>query len=132
MVTIVSRHSSGFSGLAAKIPGGPLYAGDILSIIDTATMIIGTRKCRQNLRQLSKDVDDLKRIIKRAVTNGRFHQSEWCELSKPDTWAACDSYTWVEKTWVDAAYKEMDCHFYVKFCIGAAGNVVFTISYHTS
>ncbi|MDU4354248.1 hypothetical protein PO654_16710 [Phytobacter diazotrophicus] len=131
MVTIVSRYSSGFPGLPQKIQGGPIYA-DILAVIDTATMVIGTRKCRKNLRDLSKDADDLKDIIKHAVTSGKFHASEWCELSTPDTWAACDSYTWVEKSWIEAAYKEMNCQFYVKFCIGIAGNVVVTVSYHTS
>ncbi|WP_417028128.1 hypothetical protein [Citrobacter sp.] len=131
MVTIVSRYSSGFPGLPQKIQGGPIYA-DILAVIDTATMVVGTRKCRQNLRALSKDADDLKNIIKHAVKGGRFHQSEWCELSEPDTWAACDSYIWVERAWIEAAYKEMDCHFYIKFCIDSSGNVVTTVSYHAS
>lgn len=131
MVTIVSRHSSGFPGVKQDIPRGPLYA-DILSIIDSATMLIGTKKCRKNLRDLSKDMDDLRGIIKHSVTCGRFHKSEWCELSEPDTWAACDSYTWVESAWIEAAYKEMDCHFYIKFCIDSSGNVVTTVSYHTS
>lgn len=131
MVTIVSRYSTAFTGVKQDILGGPLYT-DILSIIDSATMLIGTKKCRRNLRALSKDMDDLKEIIKHSVTCGSFHKSEWCELSEPDTWAACDSYTWVERAWVEAAYKEMDCHFYIKFCIDTSGNVVTTVSYHTS
>lgn len=132
MVTIVSRHSTGFTGSKQVIPGGPLYECDILNVIDKSTMIIGTRKCQRDLRALSKDEQDLKHIIKDAVRGGRFHQSEWCELSQPGTWAACDSYKWTETAWVEAAHKDMECHFYVKFCIGKNDNVVITISYHTS
>ena len=132
MVTIVSRHSTGFTGVKQAIPGGPLYECDIVNVIDAANMIIGTRKCQKDLRALSKDEKDLRCIIKNAVKHGRFHQSEWCELSKPDTWAACDSYKFTEITWIEAARKEMECEFYVKFCIGISNNIVITISYHTS
>lgn len=132
MVTIVSRYNAGFPGVSNKISGGPLYACDILGIINSAKIVVGTRKCQKDLRYLSKDADDIRHIIEYAVKNGRFHQSEWCELSSPDTWAACDSYKWVDRCWIEAANKEMDCHFYIKFCIGNSGNVVITVSYHTS
>lgn len=132
MVTIVSQHTDGFSGVSKKIPSGPLYADEILNIIESAKMVVGTRRCQRDLRALAKDESDLKDIIIHAVTSGKFHQSEWCELSQPNTWAACDSYIWVEKCWIEAAHKDMSCCFYVKFCIGKLGNIVITISYHTS
>lgn len=132
MVTIVSRYNAGFKGSSCKISGGPLYKNEILDVINSAKIVVGTRKCQKDLMALSKDEEDLRGIIENAVENGRFHQSEWCELSSPNTWAACDSYKWVENCWIEAANKEMDCHFYIKFCIGKAGNVVITASYHTS
>ena len=132
MVTIVSRYAEGYPVESKKIPAGPLYANDILNIIGSAQMIVGTRRCLRDLRALSKDDSDLKDMITKAVLRGKYHQSEWCQLSSPDTWAACDSYKWVERCWIEAASKEMDCHFYIKFCIGKLGNMVITVSYHTS
>lgn len=128
MVNILSRHQDGFSGSNQKIVSGPLYS-DILKIIDSSMISLATRQCRRDVAELGKDEKSLKEAIKLAVKTGRFICSEWCQIDM-NSWAACDAYNYYEKAWIEAAWKEMDCEFYVKFCIGLEGNIVLTISYH--
>lgn len=129
MVNIVSLHEDGFNGLPDKISNGPLY-GNILNIIDTATIIVVTKQCKKDVAALEKDAGDIKYAIKSAVRSGRYVGSEWCLLNQNETWAACDSYSFVETTWIEAANKDMPCNFYIKFCISKTGNVLLTVSYH--
>lgn len=129
MVTIISSHQNGFAGAACKISGGPLYQ-DIRQIIRSASVTAVTEQCRKDVAALGKDEDALKGSIYRAVTQGRFRGSEWCQINANNVWAACDAYSFTEKTWVEAAHKEMECEFYIKFCIGITGAVVLIVSFH--
>lgn len=129
MVTIVSSHETGFLGSASKIAGGPLY-GNILAIIDSAKISAITEQCRKDVAELGKDESSLKSSIKLAVSRGRFIGSEWCQINSNNVWAACDAYSFTEKAWIEAAHREMDCEFYIKFCIGKTGAVVLIVSFH--
>lgn len=129
MVTIVSSHQNGFTGLASKIAGGPLYK-NILAIINAASVSAVTEQCRKDVADLGKDENSLKDSIRLAVSRGRFLGSEWCQINSNNVWAACDAYSFIEKAWVEAAHKEMDCEFYIKFCIGLSGAIVVIVSFH--
>lgn len=129
MVTIISSHQNGFLGTQCKIAGGPLYQ-DTNAIISSASVKAITQQCRKDVASLGKDEESLKESIKRAVTQGRFRGSEWCQINSNNVWAACDAYSFTEKTWVEAAHKEMDCEFYIKFCIGLTGALVLIVSFH--
>ena len=129
MVTIISSHKDGFGGTACKITGGPLYQ-NIDAIIGSASVKAVTEQCRKDVAEPGKDEDSLKESILRAVTHGRFRGSEWCQVNSNNVWAACDAYSFTEKAWIEAAHKEMDCEFYIKFCIGITGAVVLIVSFH--
>lgn len=129
MVTIISSHQTGFTGKPSKIIGGPLY-DNIASVITSANISVVTDQCTKDVAALEKDESALRESIKRAVSSGRFIGSEWCQINSYSVWAACDAYSFFEKAWIEAAHKEMDCEFYVKFCIGITGAVVLTISFH--
>ena len=129
MVTIISSHQNGFTGSATKIPDGPLYK-NILAIIAKASVKAVTEQCRKDVAALGKDEDSLKESIYRAVSQGRFRGSEWCQINSNNVWAACDAYSFTEKAWIEAAHKELDCDFYIKFCIGITGAVVLIVSFH--
>lgn len=129
MVTIISSHQDGFPGKASKIIGGPLY-NNIPEIIRLAQVKAVTVQCTKDLAALGKDEDSLKESIHLAVTKGRFIGSEWCQISNNNVWAACDAYSFSESTWIEAAYKELDCEFYLKFCVSVTGMVVLTVSFH--
>lgn len=129
MVTIVSSHKDGFTKSASKITGGPLYK-NILSILSAANISAVTEQCRKDVASLGKDENSLKESIRLAVSRGRYIGSEWCQINANDVWAACDAYSFAEWSWVEAAHKEMECEFYIKFCIGITGAVVLIVSFH--
>lgn len=129
MVTIISSHQEGFTGVAGKISGGPLY-GNILEVIKSANVRAITEQCTKDVAALEKDESALKDSICRAVKYGQFRGSEWCRINSNNLWAACDAYSFTEKAWIEAAHKEMDCDFYVKLCIGITGTIVLTVSFH--
>lgn len=129
MVIILSEYKEGFTGANCKIPSGPLYK-NIMEVIDIASISLATTQCRKDVAALGKDHSAMRDSIKLAVRTGRFIGSEWCQLNSKGAWAACDAYSYSEKVWIDAARKEMNCDFYIKFCIGKTGAVVITVSHH--
>ena len=86
-----------------KIQGGPLYL-DIIDLIDECDTLPWTKRCIRDVQSLSLDADDIKSMVIKAVTKGRFLGSEWCQGSKPGVWAACDAYSF-------------GTHFGAKLCI---------------
>lgn len=129
MVTIVSSYQNGFSGTPSKIRGGPLYK-NVIAQLNSASVKGITDLCNKDIANLGKDEDSLKSAIKLALSQGRFIGSEWCQVNNNNVWAACDAYSFIEKVWVEAAYKEMDCEFYLKFCIGKTGAILLIVSFH--
>ncbi|KJM63345.1 hypothetical protein B5M10_00750 [Pluralibacter gergoviae] len=117
MVTIVSEYQDGFTGANTRIACGPLYSKRILSMIDIARIAVVTRQCWRDVASLGKDEKALREAVKTAVKSGRYLCSEWCQLSTAGAW-------------VEAAWKEMDCDFYIKFCVGKTGSVILTLSHH--
>lgn len=118
---------------ARKIQGGPLYsAEELLPLLSGGgkSVIVWTNKCKADLQKESLDVDDVARLIGICLRSGHFKGSEWCKQKPIGPWAACDAYQIVETKWVDAAYKEMEFEYYVKFAIAKTGKLIFTVSCH--
>ncbi|MBN7122900.1 hypothetical protein BSU01_14445 [Erwinia billingiae] len=135
MVTsmILSRYSGEIpDGMGErKISDGPLYP-DVVDIIDKCRINPWTRKCISNLQELSMDQDDVRDWIIRAVNEGRYLGSEWCQGTREGVWAACDAYSLVDTAWNENAGKELSCKYYIKFFINRDGTVVMTVSFHLS
>jgi len=116
---------------ARKIEGGPLYSQEELApLLEAVSIVPWTNKCKADLQKESLDVDDVARFIKICLTSGRFKGSEWCKQKPTGPWAACDAYQIFEVRWVDAACKEMEFEYYVKFAIAKTGRLIMTVSCH--
>lgn len=134
----VSKYSGippkdGADNQARKIEGGPLYSKEDLTPLLGGSgqfVIAWTKKCRADLQKESLDADDVARFIGTCLKSGRFKGSEWCRQKDTGPWAACDAYQIFEWQWVDAAHKEMEFEYYVKFAIAKTGKVIFTVSCH--
>lgn len=112
---------------------GPLYpVGEVIALLsDSDAIRPQTRKCRNDIQALELDNEGLARLIKNAVSAGRYRKSVWCRLSAKAI-AACDDYVVIDKTWVEAARKEMDCEMYLKFAINSNGKLLLMVSCHPS
>ena len=131
---ILSRYKEGldpeFVG-RQKISSGPLYpAVDVLSLLNPESIVAWTRVCKDDIQRWSLDAEDIAVLIKLAVTNGRYKDSEWCQQKPNGAWAACDAYVVIEERWNENTRQYHDTEFYLKFAIGKMGNVILTISCH--
>jgi hypothetical protein len=131
---ILSRYRDGLDPNSVgrqKIAGGPLYSSvDVLPLLKTESIIAWTSKCIKDLQKWSLDTDNIVELIKLAVTNGRYKDSEWCQQKPNGAWAACDAYTVIEERWNENTKQYQNTEFYLKFAIGKLGNVILTISCH--
>lgn len=114
-----------------EIPHGPLYP-DVVDLIDKCTVKPWTRRCIADLQSMSLNEEDITRWIVRAVREGNYHQSEWCQSKADGPWAACDAYTLKDSAWNEYAGKELECTYYIKFFITKSETVVMTVSFHLS
>ncbi len=120
-------------GADQKIAGGPLYSPDELEpLLLGGHLLLWTRKCIADAAKLDLDEVAAGALIWEAVTEGRYHCSEWCGQKPGGPVAACDAYVLYRKEWNEAARRDLDCEYFVKFAIGKTGKVVLTISCHTS
>lgn len=119
---------------ARDIPGGPLYpVTEVLAVLDQGEQVlkVWTRKCAQDLQALTFDADAALRLVRDALTSGRFKGAEWC-TDNGYSWAACDAYTLRRNEWVPVLRREEACNYYVKFAIGKTGKLLLLVSCHLS
>lgn len=118
-----------------KIKGlkGPLYdPAVVIGILDKGKLIPWSTGCRRDMQKWGYDQEDVEDLAKYAVRFGQYIDSEWCQSKAEGPWAACDAYRFTHREWNDAAYKEMDCEYYIKIAIGKTGQVLFLVSCHPS
>ncbi|CUS49187.1 MAG: hypothetical protein HLUCCO02_04040 [Idiomarinaceae bacterium HL-53] len=122
-----------WSDAGRRIGAGLLYpVEEIIRLLSNSDVIrASTEKCRNDIQALELDNEELARLIKNAVTGGRYRKSVWCRLSAKAI-AACDDYVVIDKTWVEAAHKEIDCEIYLKFAINSNGKLLLMVSCHLS
>src|SRR5690554_5358995 len=117
------------------ISDGPLYpVEDVLNLLEVgeSATILWTRQCKSHVQQLSYEIADVQKLIKQAITQGQYVNSQWCVQRPTGPWAACDSYRLFRNEWVEYAYKEMRYEYYVKFAIGKTGKLLLLVSCHLS
>lgn len=137
--TIVSQYSQEpvpTEGSRRGIPGGPLYdVKNVLGILantEPRSLQIWTRKGVRDLRALNLDEQNLRELLRLAVSRGRFLGAEWCSQHENGPWAACDAYSVVRREWIINARKEMNIEYYVKFSISRSGSILLLVSCHLS
>ncbi|HAX20574.1 MAG TPA: hypothetical protein DCY64_09860 [Hydrogenophaga sp.] len=129
---IVSEYSGDPEpGDRIKIGRGPLYALERVQalVADFGHVNLWTRKCRHDVQNLGWDADDVAQILG-TLTTRHYIDSEWCDNGK-GAWAACDAYTIRRREWVEAARKELNVEYFLKFAIGKTGALVLMVSCHT-
>ncbi|CTQ08459.1 MULTISPECIES: hypothetical protein [Klebsiella pneumoniae complex] len=111
------------------IEGGPLYT-NLLAKLDSCEVTIVTQKCIQDTRCCCLETWDVRDLIKLALQQNTFINSQWCSTSKEHVIAACDSYV-VSKTIVHADKEQTETkNYYIKFFVASTGNTVATVSLH--
>lgn len=140
MVTryIISRYSGvppkdGATDRERKI-GGQLYSReDVEALIkDPAAISFWTRKCQHDAAKLNLDENGAADLVREALQSGKHLPAEWCEQRPDGPWAACDVYVLRRKEWIEAARREMDCEYYLKFAISKTGKLLLMASCHLS
>lgn len=111
------------------VKGGPLYT-NVLAKLDSCEVVIATQKCIQDIRCCCLETWDVRDLIKLALQQNNFINSQWCSTGKEHVIAACDSYI-VSKTIVDldTGHSEIK-NYYIKFFEASTGNTVATVSLH--
>jgi hypothetical protein len=134
MVTFnnVSEYSktSPSQGGGEKIAGGPLYELARVKQIAQggAGVLLWTRDCVRDVRELGWDTDDVAALMAR-LTQAHYIDSEWCANGRGAR-AACDAYCVGVLEWVPTARKELRMEYFVKFAISTQGNLLLTVSCH--
>lgn len=107
---------------------------DVLKILNSgdAHTSLWTRKCVNYVSVLALDIEDIRDLIKEAITHGQYINSEWCVQKPTGPWAACDGYRLLRKEWVEYAHKDMCFEYYIKFAIGKLGKLLLLVSCHMS
>jgi hypothetical protein len=123
--------SSPLKGGGEKIIGGPLYDLAKVKLIakDGSGLVLWTRDCQLNVRELGWDPDDVAVLVAR-LTAANYIDSEWCANGR-GAWAACDAYSVGVLEWVPTARKELRIGYFVKFAINKVGSLVLMVSCHT-
>lgn len=120
-------------GRACKIRSGPLYSpSDVLAILELNPPTLWTRRCVGDVASLGFDIEGVRSLLREALIQNRYHNSEWCQNCLDGPWAACDSYLLRRLEWNDNAHKELTCEYYLKFAIARTGQLILTVSCHTS
>lgn len=137
ILSLYDRGPPPLAGASRSIDGGPLYAPiDVLALLPRAKVQPITRKCADHIQDLLLTDGDTKDLVHGAVSHGRFIGSEWCEVgmskSSIPSWAAADAYAYTRREFIEAAHKEFDITYYIKFCIGKHGQILLLVSCHTS
>lgn len=133
---ILSRYQQGLNPTAQgrqKIAGGPLYpACDVMPLLTPERITAWTRGCIQDLQKWSMDMEDVAALLKLALLEGRYQDSEWCKQKPDGAWAACDAYVVVERRLNEAVGQYLNTEFYLKFAINKTGQVILVVSSHPS
>lgn len=91
---------------------------------------VWTVDCGEDIAMLGFDMSEVANLVSEAVTNGRFHGSEWCTQKPSGPWAICDAYVLKRAEWNQAAKKDITYEYFVKFAIGRSGKVLLLVSCH--
>jgi hypothetical protein len=114
---------------------GPLYpVEEVLKLLDSGDekTHLWTRKCIQDVENMALEIEDVRNLVRQAITQGKYINSEWCVQKPTGPWAACDGYRLFREEWVEYAHKTMRFEYYVKFAIGKTGKILLLVSCHMS
>ncbi len=135
MVNNVSAYQGQLPGQGAtdtqRLIPGPIYsAADVLAVLSSGSTIPWTRDCTRDLQDLAFDDGDIQELIRAAVQEGCYINSQWCVQRPTGPWAACDAYQLSRQEWNQYAHKELRVDYYVKFAIGKTGKILLLVSAH--
>lgn len=113
------------------IAGGPLYStADVLAALQDKGLVLWTQRSIRKAQELGLDADDVADLLRSALQQGRYKNSEWCQQKPDGLWAASDVYLLTRHEWNDRAFRELPAHYYLKFALAKSGRLVLTVSCH--
>ncbi|MCB5315621.1 hypothetical protein [Yersinia intermedia] len=110
---------------------GPLYP-DLLTKIDSISVYPTTLRAIEFIALHKVDLGDLRDWVTKALTHGKYINSQWCLGSSPKGLFACDSYCVSGDLYMPKNKKNEHTEIYVKVCITKARNAVAVLSFHPS
>jgi hypothetical protein len=123
--------ASGDNTTNRKIPGGPLYpAHEVAVLAEQSALIFWTRGAVEDSQKWKIDVADASSLLTAALRSGRFLGAEWCKQKSSGPWAACDAYPVTRREWRQAAHRDVECTYYIKFAVSKTGQVLLMASNH--
>lgn len=101
---------------------------------DSFRFFTATQQSRKDLTYrlqitLPSDVTKLRELVRLALTNGEYINSQWCKTSGV-AWAACDSYKFEHTEYNQYSYKYMSSEIYLKFALNDKGQALLIVSVH--
>ncbi len=132
-----NRNVSAYNGAPPKgsasrfIGSGPLYDKQQVSELCKKEQInFFTKAAVRDARNLSLEIPELAKLIQRALNEGKYENSQWCQKEDDGPWAACDSYEIEIYRFMLPECEEILVKLYVKFAISKSGATLFSISNH--
>ncbi|MCZ2098445.1 MAG: hypothetical protein LC121_19720 [Anaerolineae bacterium] len=102
----------------------------MLSLAAAGQLLLWSSGAIRDAQKWSFELDDLCRLVSLAVQRGRYLRSEWCEQRPNGPWAACDAYRVTRFEWNEAAHKDFELAYYMKFAISKTGQMLLSASNH--
>ncbi len=113
------------------IRGGPLYGKEeVLSLAASGQLRLWSSGAIRDAQKWAFALEDLCGLISLAIQRGRYLKSEWCEQKPNGPWAACDAYRVTRSEWNEAAHKDFELTYYMKFAISKTGQMLLSASNH--
>lgn len=114
-----------------RISAGPLYSQhEVMGACNDCRLL--TRKSKNNAADLGLEKSDVIDLIKMAVTNGRYLNSEWCATGSNNCIAACDAYKVAYRVYNKETDRYMNWDCYLKFAVNKNGQLLLVVSVHSS
>lgn len=135
---MINNHNvSAYNGMPPKhgssrfITNGPLYGKQQVSELCTKQAVnLWTKESILDARKLNLETPEIAQLIHKALNEGKYENSQWCQSKNSGPWAACDSYAISVSRFMLPECKEILVTLYFKFAISKTGGALLIISNH--
>lgn len=118
-------------GSSRFIIGGSIYGKQQVSELCTKqTISLWTKESILDARNLNLGIPEIAQLINKALNEGKYENSQWCQSKNSGSWAACDSYAISISRFMLPECKEIVVTLYFKFAISRTGAALLVISNH--
>lgn len=135
---MINNHNvSAYYGMPPKqgnsrfITNGPIYSKQqVFELCTKQAVNLWTKESILDARKLNLEIPEIALLIHKALNEGKYENSQWCQSKNSGSWAACDSYAISISRFMLPECKEILVTLYFKFAISKAGSALLVISNH--